>query len=54
MNLKEKLENTLKAYTNVPPCPNCGSYNIVNVYNNNGKLTSFDECEDCGKQWRVK
>lgn len=53
MDLKGKLECILEAYSNVPPCPYCGSYEIINVYDENNKLTNFDECEECGERWRV-
>lgn len=54
MTLKENLENLLEAYADIPPCPNCGSHSIVNVYDDNGNLTLFDACEDCGEEWEVE
>lgn len=54
MELKENLEKYLEALANVPPCPNCGSHDIVNVYDENDKLTNFDECEECGERWKVE
>jgi len=54
MSLKESLEKYLEVMKDVPPCPNCGSCNIVNVYNDNGNLTIFDACEDCGEEWEVE
>jgi len=54
MSLKENLEKYLEALANVPPCPNCGSHDIVNVYDENDELTNFDECEECGERWKVE
>ena len=54
MSLKEKLEECLKAYADVSSCPNCGSYEIINVYDENDKLTNFNECEECGERWSVE
>ena len=54
MRLKENIEKYLEVVANVLPCPNCGSYSIVNVYDNNDELTNFDECEECGERWEVE